>query len=996
MDEMNLTLPPELETALTGFYSASEPDAAFATRLELELRRRQSDLLEPVNPSRFPFWFKRSSFMLTLRTRPALLILFIFLALTLLTGVVYAVGRSLGYIPGVGLVEQGTPIRVLAEPVLQTRDGITLTVSEAMLTTDKTVVLFSLENVPWSALSHDENVVGCSDMPWLSLANGTRLTVQGGSAQMRQSRMVYSAIAVDINEATLNLPCIQNTMPGLAPENWQVALRFKPAPADLIIEPVIEIQPTETALPVPGKTVSPTETPAVPSPLILMKALQVSEDTILLFSLKQSGAGGWIEFSNLKLTDANGKEVFTSNPAIEDLPVFDRGIQFKSNVSFPVTVSISGVPIAPVLNSAAEFEFDASDNPQPGQEWMPNQSIQIGGRTVTLTTIQADSQSGYNFIFTCDSDVSGLSLQIAGYTPNGGGGGGGPGVGQFGVSVAYAELPKGKLRVLLSNLSVAGPEQTWSMQWSPENAPAAAALYGITLKLDKFIPIQDGYYLVGHTEWTDKRIAGVSGLLQAWDASGRELALETVDNQNAPISVNDNQWAYKISGKAFAGPVTLKAKQMSIEFASPVSLTLDMRPYSFSFSDDRLGIPFKIGITALDVPGLSANAFKATYIKEGEMRGFEIALEADPALLGLTFGISGGLDTSGMQKIGSSGSSFRDEKTGLLISRIATDAPLSFPLLLDARLAQIGGEWTVSWNPPAAEAGAVPYFPEQACLTLDQWKQAAANPPAIPADLPGRVLVSRGAISPDPSLFLASLDGKLDRPLVFGRGALLADGSRLVYADENGSIQTLELASGQKQKITGGMDFTPFWSPDGKQIAYMHQTDKGMNIFVMDANGQNQTALTDVTTNPELRGWATDGRNLVIVAAQGAESQIALFNMATKEFIPLVPTRGVTWEVTVSLSSDGQWLAYTEKVTGRIGAGLYISRLDGSERRLLVQLDYWPVYLPVWSPDGKWLAFSVSNNDLPDGLVGAGLINVDTCQVVPLPAIQGEIHGWVR
>ena len=83
------------------------------------------------------------------------------------------------------------------------------------------------------------------------------------------------------------------------------------------------------------------------------------------------------------------------------------------------------------------------------------------------------------------------------------------------------------------------------------------------------------------------------------------------------------------------------------------------------------------------------------------MRGFEIALEADPALLGLTFGISGGLDTSGMQQIGSSGSSFRDEKTGLLISRIATDAPLSFPLLLDARLAQIGGEWTVSWNPRA-------------------------------------------------------------------------------------------------------------------------------------------------------------------------------------------------------------------------------------------------------------------------------------------------------
>jgi len=35
----------------------------------------------------------------------------------LLSGVVYALGRSLGYIPGIGIVEQSVPIRVLAEPV---------------------------------------------------------------------------------------------------------------------------------------------------------------------------------------------------------------------------------------------------------------------------------------------------------------------------------------------------------------------------------------------------------------------------------------------------------------------------------------------------------------------------------------------------------------------------------------------------------------------------------------------------------------------------------------------------------------------------------------------------------------------------------------------------------------------------------------------------------------------------------------------------------------
>ena len=43
---------------------------------------------------------------------PCACILIVLVALSLLTGIAYAIGRSLGYIPGVGLVEQGAEIRV--------------------------------------------------------------------------------------------------------------------------------------------------------------------------------------------------------------------------------------------------------------------------------------------------------------------------------------------------------------------------------------------------------------------------------------------------------------------------------------------------------------------------------------------------------------------------------------------------------------------------------------------------------------------------------------------------------------------------------------------------------------------------------------------------------------------------------------------------------------------------------------------------------------------
>src|SRR5215208_3493684 len=109
-------------------------------------------------PAVFAQVSQRKTLMQTLRARPVLAVMIAILALLLLTGVAYAVGRSIGYIPGFGLVEQGTSIRVLEEPVSVTRDGITVTVTSAVSTAERTVIEFTVENVPWGALSHNENV----------------------------------------------------------------------------------------------------------------------------------------------------------------------------------------------------------------------------------------------------------------------------------------------------------------------------------------------------------------------------------------------------------------------------------------------------------------------------------------------------------------------------------------------------------------------------------------------------------------------------------------------------------------------------------------------------------------------------------------------------------------------------------------------------------------------------------------------------------------------
>lgn len=83
-------------------------------------------------------------------------------------------------------------------------------------------------------------------------------------------------------------------------------------------------------------------------------------------------------------------------------------------------------------------------------------------------------------------------------------------------------------------------------------------------------------------------------------------------------------------------------------------------------------------------------------------------------------------------------------------------------------------------------------------------------------------------------------------------------------------------------------------------------------------------------------------------------------------------------------------------ILGWIAPGLYVARLDGAAKRLLVQLDDRYVADPLFSPDGKWLAFSVSNNDLSQTSFIPALIQIETCQVFPLPGLGGVIRGWKR
>jgi Tol biopolymer transport system component len=205
-----------------------------------------------------------------------------------------------------------------------------------------------------------------------------------------------------------------------------------------------------------------------------------------------------------------------------------------------------------------------------------------------------------------------------------------------------------------------------------------------------------------------------------------------------------------------------------------------------------------------------------------------------------------------------------------------------------------------------------------------------------------------------------------------------SDRSEIWIMNADGSSQTRVLAA-----VGDGVDYSlPAWSPDGSRIAYtvwknddgigqnIRNVDQTSAIWTMNADGTDRRLVVDGATTS-----TSDPKSGGLVAV-GVDAQA---------WIP-------AW------SPDGQWIAYTlspqsapagvadpqENVApGQIGppsttlgASIWIVRPDGTDSRR-VSPEGSDAVNPVWSPDGRSIAFSV----------GAGITGTDI-RIAPIPITE--------
>lgn len=375
-----------------------------------------------------------------------------------------AINGLMAYIPGAGIVDQNFPIRILAEPVTVTKDGVSITIDGAVLSRNKTHIVYSITGVPDSAYPEHNSINSCVKADYLRLPDGRQIGRLTKVYQPIPTNIDFQPVPEEINDVVYVIPCLINTLPGTVPENWEIPLHFVSGPPDMAMLPVKEV------------TVSSNEDTLLKDNVIVQKAIR-TEDGYILIGITHPETGESFDADGpYEIRDAAGKKVEYEYPQDISLDYAPEGsqdiqwaTQFKTTgLVYPLAISF---PMTKVLHpdpqATASFEFDAGLNPQAGQDFTSGQKITLSGYTLKVTSIKADAFNGYTFTFQASPEVNSVEVKIEGH-PLLALGSGKNADGTFDRMLRFEDRPTGKLMVIVSNLSINGGDVTFEGQWSPD------------------------------------------------------------------------------------------------------------------------------------------------------------------------------------------------------------------------------------------------------------------------------------------------------------------------------------------------------------------------------------------------------------------------------------------------------------------------------------------------------------------------------------------------
>lgn len=167
-----------------------------------------------------------------------------------------------------------------------------------------------------------------------------------------------------------------------------------------------------------------------------------------------------------------------------------------------------------------------------------------------------------------------------------------------------------------------------------------------------------------------------------------------------------------------------------------------------------------------------------------------------------------------------------------------------------------------------------------------------------------------------------------------------------------------DLATGNNKQLTNsGNNQYPTWSPDGSKILFVSFTQENLyDIYIMDKDGNNKTAIMNTTANEREADYSPNGNEVVFISDKDGNDEIYKINLQTKNVTRLsnsaLDEAFPKWSpsgdsiVFVSIVDGGRTQVYTMDAKGDNLKELTKFTLEGFDRD------------PVWCPDESCIIFT--------------------------------------
>jgi Tol biopolymer transport system component/DNA-binding winged helix-turn-helix (wHTH) protein len=205
---------------------------------------------------------------------------------------------------------------------------------------------------------------------------------------------------------------------------------------------------------------------------------------------------------------------------------------------------------------------------------------------------------------------------------------------------------------------------------------------------------------------------------------------------------------------------------------------------------------------------------------------------------------------------------------------------------------------------------------------------------------------------------------------VFRNPAISANGKKIAYSAwaPKSNVWSIPLAPSPSKSAAGAPipltnethsrnGLTAF-SPDGKRIVFTSERRGiGYQLWLMDADGRNQTQLTADAQASLSPSWFPDSARIAFASVRQNHQTVSSLTLDTRKERILSDATSI--EIP-RLSPDGTRVAFTYATNGFYNVGVMPTE-NGQPQQLTFEGRF--TGFPCWSPDSQWLAFQMKQGD---------------------------------